>query len=84
LFAFTLGFFPRGKAKALKKVLPPEIILKEDIEIQIKVSHQNLLLINSLDENSNFRHLLFNQLNKKQTLRFLKLHTKNYFKIVYE
>jgi len=32
LFAFTMGFFPRGKAKAPKRVLPPEVLLKEDIE----------------------------------------------------
>ena len=38
IFIFILGYFPRGKAKSPKKVLPPEIILREDIEKQMIIN----------------------------------------------
>ena len=82
LFTFTLGFFPRGKAKSPKRVLPPEIIVKEDIENQLEKAIENILMVASLEDNQFFIHPLFKQLNKKQTLKFLKLHTNHHLKIV--
>jgi hypothetical protein len=82
LFTFTLGFFPRGKAKAPKRVLPPEIVLKKDIQNQLKIAVSNLEKIDVLEDNQFFTHPLFKQLNKKQTIKFLKLHTNHHLKIV--
>ena len=82
IFIFILGYFPRGKAKSPKKVLPPEIILREDIEKQIAVAVSNLKGIDAIEENQYFKHPVFSQLNKKQTIRFLKLHTNHHLKIV--
>ena len=82
LFTFTLGFFPRGKAKSPKRVLPPEIILKEGIETQLEKAIWSFEIANSFDENQFFTHPLFKQLNKKQTLKFLRLHTNHHLKIV--
>jgi hypothetical protein len=84
LFTFTLGFFPRGKANAPKRVLPPEIILKEDIQNQLSIAIRNVENIDGLDDNQFFTHPLFKQLNKKQTIKFLKLHTNHHLKIVKE
>lgn len=39
-------------------------------------------MLASLDENQFFTHTLFKQLNKKQTLKFLGLHTNHHLKIV--
>lgn len=82
LLFFTMKFFPRGKAKAPKRVMPPVIILKEEIERQLKIAIQNIATINEIKENQYFFHPLFKQLNKKQTLFFLKLHTHHHLKIV--
>ena len=82
LFAFTFGFFPRGKAKSPKRVLPPEIILKEDIRNQLDLAIKNLETIDSFDDNQFFTHPLFKHLNKKQTIKFLGLHTNHHLKIV--
>ena len=82
LFIFTVGFFPRGKAKSPKRVLPPEVILKEDIENQLEKAIRNFETIDSLDKNQFFTHPLFQQLNKKQTIKFLRLHTNHHLKIV--
>jgi hypothetical protein len=79
---FMLGFFPRGKARSPKRVLPPEIILKKDVENQLELAIKNLKVIDSLDKNQFFTHPLFNQLNKKQTIKFLGLHTNHHLKII--
>jgi hypothetical protein len=82
LFTFTLGSFPRGKAKSPKRVLPPVIILKGDIENQLEKAILNFKKIENLEENQFFMHPLFKQLNKKQTIKFLRLHTNHHLKIV--
>lgn len=82
LVTFTLGFFPRGKAKSPKRVLPPEIIVKKDIEHQLETAMHNLKLMDGLDQHQFFTHPLFHQLNKKQTIKFLGLHTNHHLKIV--
>ena len=82
ILTFALGFFPRGKAKSPKRVLPPSIIKKKDIENQLEEAIKNIASIKELQENQYFTHPIFKQLNKKQTVRFLKLHTNHHLKIV--
>jgi hypothetical protein len=82
ILTFTLGFFPRGKAKSPKRVLPPAIIKKKDIENQLEEAIKDIASIQELQENQYFTHPLFKQLNKKQTVRFLKLHTNHHLKII--
>ncbi|MDP5104893.1 MAG: DUF1569 domain-containing protein [Polaribacter sp.] len=79
---FTLGFFPRGKARSPKRVLPPEVILKKDVENQLETAIKNLKAIDNINKNQFFTHPLFHQLNKKQTIKFLGLHTNHHLKIV--
>lgn len=79
---FLRGKFPRGRARSPKRVLPPEIILKADVEKQLQDAEENLKIIPKLQENQHFSHPIFKQLNKKQTLQFLKLHTQHHFKII--
>lgn len=82
LFAFTLGSFPRGKARSPKRVLPPENILKKDMESQLDLAIENFKSFQDLKENQYFSHPLFKQLNKKKALKFLELHTKHHLKII--
>ncbi|WP_289043491.1 DinB family protein [uncultured Olleya sp.] len=79
---FTLGFFPRGKAKAPKHVKPPEVILKEDLIVQIKEAKSNISKITDLDTNAYFKHPLFGHVNTKRVYRFLILHTTHHLKII--
>ena len=81
-FFFTLGFFPRGKAKAPKYVKPPETILLEDLKAQIQLAKSNLETIDGLDENAFFKHPIFGNINKLRVHRFLELHTKHHLKII--
>ncbi|QRM88409.1 DUF1569 domain-containing protein [Lacinutrix sp. WUR7] len=79
---FTLGFFPRGKAKAPKYVKPPEVILKEDLVSQLQLAKTNVSTIANLDKNAYFKHPLFGHINKKRVTKFLVLHTTHHLKII--
>ncbi len=79
---FPLCYIPRGRAKSPKIVLPPNIILKEDLSAQLQSAHINIENVNVLPKTSHFKHHVFGMLSKKQTLRFLEIHTKHHLKIV--
>ena len=76
------NFFPKGKAKAPKHVMPPEIVSKEDIISQLALAKKNLKEIENLDKNAHFKHPLFGNVNKARVLTFLKAHTNHHLKIV--
>ena len=82
ILAFTLRSFPRGKAKSPKRVLPPEIIIKEDVKKQLEFAIDNFKVFQDLKENQYFEHPIFKKLNKKKAIKFLKLHTNHHLKIV--
>jgi hypothetical protein len=82
LLIFALGFFPRGKVKAPKQVMPPTIIEKKDLKNQLNEAIENIDVIKNLHPHQNFVHPVFKQLNRKQTLKFLKLHTAHHLKII--
>lgn len=82
IFSFTFGFIPRGKGRSPAAVLPPDDIRTEDILSQLEMARENLANLQDLDPNVNFIHPVFGQLNKKQTHRFLKIHTKHHLKII--
>ena len=77
-----LNFFPKGKAKAPKHVLPLNDIVKEEIILQLKVAKENLLKIEKLDDNAFFKHPLFGNVNKNRVLPFLNTHTNHHLKII--
>ncbi|MCB4799774.1 DUF1569 domain-containing protein [Neotamlana laminarinivorans] len=79
---FKLNYIPRGKAKAPKYVLPPENIQENDIRNQLKTVKSNLKALQKLPKTSFFKHFIFGKLNKKQTLRFLQMHTHHHLKII--
>lgn len=81
-FLFTIGHIPRGKGQSPASVLPPEEIRTENLLCQLELSRKNLKKIENLDPNVNLIHPFFGQLNKKQTIRFLKIHTKHHLKII--
>ena len=81
---FVSGKIPRGKGKAPKSVLPPEVILKEDLLLQIKEARKHLNEMKELQTDSNFKHPYFGVLNLKMAQRFLDIHTKHHLKIIRE
>ncbi len=81
-FSFTFGYIPRGRAQSPKSVLPPDTIKTDDIVSQLAIARDKLLIMDNLDDKSNFNHPVFNSLNKKQAKRFIEIHTRHHLKIV--
>ena len=79
---FTLGFFPRGKAKAPKHVRPPDVISKEDVISQVELAKANIDTIATLEKNAYFKHPLFGNVNTPRIYKFLSMHTNHHVKII--
>ena len=82
LMLFPLNYIPRGKAKAPKYVLPPETINLEALKTQLQSAKNYIEILKTLSEKAYFKHFIFGKLSKKQTLRFLQMHTHHHLKIV--
>lgn len=82
LVLFAFGTIPRGKGRSPKQVLPPEIILKEDLYTQLKSAREYVQKIEKVHKNAYFNHHIFGTLNKDQTTRFLNIHTRHHLKII--
>jgi hypothetical protein len=79
---FNLNYIPRGRAKAPKMVFPPNEISKELLEKQIQLAFENIEQLKTANKNAYFKHFVFGVINKKRTIRFLKLHTNHHLKII--
>ncbi|WP_147296636.1 DUF1569 domain-containing protein [Flagellimonas nanhaiensis] len=82
VFVFTSGIIPRGVARAPKSVRPPEIILTENLHLQLEQARENLKKFGELKDKAHFKHPYFKVLDKTQSIRFLKIHTRHHLKIV--
>lgn len=82
LLITLLGFFPRGKAKAPKIVLPDENITEETLNNSLEKVKKALYDWDALNKNAHFPHPFFGNLNKKSTMWFLNMHTNHHLKII--
>ena len=73
---------PRGKARAPKIVRPEGDINRETLAASISKVRENLIGWKALNKNANFPHPFFGILNKKETEKFLVLHTKHHKMII--
>ncbi len=79
---FPLGYIPRGKARAPKFVNCREAISTADLQAQLKAAKEYIGRLNTMHKGAYFIHHIFGMLSKKQTIRFLEIHTKHHLKIV--
>lgn len=79
---FPMGYIPRGKAKAPKQVRPPNKITIKALYKQLSIAKNNISDMKAVKDRAYFKHHIFGVLSKKQTLRFLEIHTKHHLKIV--
>lgn len=79
---FLTRKIPRGKAKAPKSVQSYEKILEIDLRNQLEMAKISVTRLDKLQPNSHFKHPYFGFINVKQTIYFLKIHTKHHLKIV--
>ena len=81
-FVFLSKTIPRGKAKAPKVVIPVEEITIETLQESLKNTYQAVAYLKDCQEHQYFMHPFFGQLNKKQTIKFLAIHTEHHLKII--
>ena len=81
-FVFLLKTIPRGKAKAPKVVIPVDEITLETLQESLKNTYQAITYLKDCEANQYFMHPFFGQLNKKQTIKFLGIHTEHHLKII--
>ena len=79
---FLTKIIPRGKAKAPKMVIPVDEITIETLQESLKNTYQAITYLKDCEEHQYFMHPFFGQLNKKQTIKFLAIHTEHHLKIV--
>jgi hypothetical protein len=81
-FVFLTKTIPRGKAQAPKVVIPVDEITIETLQASLKNTYQAITYLKDCEEHQYFMHPFFGQLNKKQTIQFLAIHTEHHLKIV--
>jgi len=81
-FVFLTGHIPRGKGKAPKAVQSFEDITVESLLAQLEQAKLSVKELEQLESKNNFKHPYFGILNRKQTIKFLGLHTKHHLRIV--
>ncbi len=81
LLIMKTGWIPRGKAKAPKKA---HFEICETPAIKSKITQAGSLLSEVIKTDSGlcFKHPTFGALDKKETLRFLWIHTNHHLKII--
>ena len=77
-----LGFIPRGKAQAPKVVRPKSEMNAEELQAHLTNVKEKLTEINTISPKQYFLHPFLGNLNKKQTVRFLEVHTNHHLKII--
>jgi beta-mannanase len=81
---FTLNKIPRGKVKAPRPVRPQEDFTTNSLIIHLEKGKNNFEKLSTLSANNYFEHPFMGQLNLKQTIRFIKIHTKHHLNIINE
>lgn len=82
MYVMTTGKIPRGKAKAPKKVSPPEDIDREKVKEQFDKAQHHLKHLDEIHPDQFSPHPIFGDLKKKKALKFLGIHTRHHLKII--
>lgn len=82
LVLFIMNKIPRGRAASPKIVQPKSIINQETLYNHFIQTKENIKLLDTLNKSSFFYHPYFGNLNLKQTLNFLEIHTKHHLQII--
>ncbi len=82
MFVWTTGKIPRGKGTAPSTVQPKEEITLEGLKSQLEKTRTRLVQLEALSEDKFFEHPYFGQIKKKDTVKFLGIHTKHHLTIV--
>ncbi|MGB5981713.1 MAG: hypothetical protein WBG46_06180 [Nonlabens sp.] len=78
----TFGYMPRGKARAPKQTVRNDEITQESLNRTYQKALESIEKLKLLPDNKAFRHPMFGWMQKKDTIKFLKIHTHHHIKIL--
>jgi hypothetical protein len=73
---------PRGKARVPKVVAPKVEYTADSLRQHLEVTKEKIKQLELISEAHFFEHPYFGGLKKKQTIRFLEIHTNHHLKII--
>ncbi|MBX9781501.1 MAG: hypothetical protein K2X26_14230 [Chitinophagaceae bacterium] len=79
-----LKYFPRGRAKAPKYVVPEKEYTEQELRAFIEDVKQIWENVTPLPKNAFIKHHHFGPLNKSKAIRFVGIHTNHHIKIIKE
>ena len=79
---FITKKIPRGKGKAPARVMPKELISKENLIPNIINAKKKVNSLNMLNKNNFFEHPYFGNLHLKDTFKFFQIHNNHHIKII--
>lgn len=77
----SLSWFPRGKGKAPKVVVPEGEITESSLKKKVLEARKAIAELADFSKSSYFPHPLFGDLNLNQALKFMCIHTQHHLKI---
>jgi len=84
LLVFTINKIPRGKVRAPKAVQPKENFTIDSLKIHLEKGRSNFEKLKYLSAKNYFEHPFMGNLNLKETIKFIGLHTEHHLKIMNE
>lgn len=82
VYVLTRGKIPRGKGKAPKVSVATEEISKDDVIKRLGYAKEALDQLDALHPNVHFSHPYFGVLNKKRSIKFIRIHTQHHLDII--
>ena len=82
IVVLAMGKIPRGRGKAPSAAQPKETPSQVSLTELVQKVSKKLKNLDDLTPNHNFAHPVFGQLNLKQTIRFLEIHTQHHLDII--
>ena len=82
LIVYTFKRIPRGRGKAPKTVQPQNILLPDELQQQIQKAIDKTNALTQLNPTHYFEHPYFGNLNVKETIKFLAIHSNHHLKII--
>jgi len=82
LMMFTFNKIPRGRAQSPDRVKPPEVIVTDSIYAHLEKARKSIIELEALDKKAHFTHPFIGMLNKRQSKKFLKIHTNHHLTII--
>ena len=76
------GKMPRGKGKAPDRTISKTEVTRDQLEISYDSALHSLNRLRDLAPDKTFKHPLFGWMLKKDTIKFIGIHTHHHLKIV--